>query len=110
MIDEHVKGDEKESQKKWKNSQKRCNMSKRDVERCPKDVKRDLQFTTCHTRSETHTCMSEYVKRDVFGKRDVQPPKNGKIALWLATNGSISEVLARSESIFTEITEYIYLV
>ena len=42
------------------------------------------------------------------------PPKNGKIALWLATNGSIPEywlvvlVLSGSESIFTEITEFIY--
>jgi len=34
-------------------------------------------------------------------------PKNGKITLWLATNGSIPVlVLAGSESIFTEITEY----
>jgi len=39
------------------------------------------------------------------------PPKNGEIALWLATNGSISKnlVLAGTKSIFIEITEYIYL-
>ena len=36
------------------------------------------------------------------------PTKNVKIALWLATNGSIPEVLAGSESIFTEITGYMY--
>jgi len=35
------------------------------------------------------------------------PPKNKKITLWLATNGSIPVlILAGSESIFTEITEY----
>ena len=38
------------------------------------------------------------------------PPKNGEIVCWLATNGSIPYILVStgSESIFTDITEYIF--
>ena len=71
---------------------------------------------TCHASewdvsySISSNSQKSAVESFCVGNLEVSPPKNGKIALWLATNGSIPclSVLPGSESSFAEITEYIY--
>jgi len=52
--------------------------------------------------------MDQRVSRSSGKNTQTYPPKDGIIALWPSTNGSILLVLPGSESTITEITEYSY--
>ena len=74
--------------------------------RCTRAIHRCIHV---YTRMKDYTgtyvaCISS--SRNIL----MYPPKDGEIALWSTTNGSIPcfLVLPGSESSFTEITEYIY--